>query len=99
MSTWSHTLLNLLICVGLLAVMPLGLRLVPAPGMAAVHRLWPIAAAPAAASLWLPRGWLAALLAAAYLPATTALLASAALLVSRDPRAASPPARRNRRRR
>ncbi len=77
MSTWSHGLLNLLICVGLLVVMPLGLRLLAAPGVARVHRLWFVAATPAAASVWLPRGWLAAVFATAYLPATAALLASA----------------------
>ncbi|BCB77653.1 hypothetical protein GCM10022251_63700 [Phytohabitans flavus] len=81
MSTWSQALLDLLICVGLLVVMPLGLRLLPASGLAGVRRLWFAAAAPAAVSVWLPRGWLAAVLAAAYLPAAAALLLSAARVV------------------
>jgi YndJ-like protein len=81
-SAWSHGLLDLLICAGLLVVMPLGLRLLPAPGVARVHRLWFIAATPAAASVWLPRGWLAVTLAAAYLPATAALLVAAARLLA-----------------
>ncbi|MGN9909161.1 YndJ family transporter [Phytohabitans sp. LJ34] len=82
MSAWSRALLDLLICAGLLLVMPLGLRLLAAPGLAGVRRLWLLAAAPAAASVWLPRGWLAASLAAAYVPATAALATSAARLVS-----------------
>jgi hypothetical protein len=81
MSAWSHALLSLLICVGLLVVMPLGLRLVAAPGVPAVRRLWFLAATPAAASVWLPRGWLTAVFAAAYLPAVAALLASAGRVV------------------
>ncbi|MDQ7909501.1 YndJ family transporter [Phytohabitans sp. ZYX-F-186] len=81
MSAWSHALLGALICVGLLVVMPLGLRLVAAPGLTLVHRLWFAAAVPAAASVWLPRGWLAAVSAAAYLPAAAALLLSAGRVV------------------
>jgi hypothetical protein len=79
-TAWSRVLLDLLICAGLLVVMPLGLRLLPARGVAGVHRLWFVSATPAAASVWLPRGWLAASLAAAYLPATAALLVAAARL-------------------
>ena len=88
MSTWSHGLLNLLICVGLLVVMPLGLRLLAVPGVAGVHRLWFVAATPAAISVWLPRGWLAAVFATAYLPATAVLLVAAGrvLLSSHLPR-------------
>lgn len=76
MSAWSRVLLDLLICAGLLVVMPLGLRLLAAPGLAGVRRLWVLAAAPAAVSVWLPRGWLAAALAAAYLPARSVPLAA-----------------------
>jgi hypothetical protein len=90
-SAWGHGLVNLLICAGLLVVMPLGLGLLAAPGVAGIRRIWLLAAAPAAVSVWLPRGWLAAPLAAAYLPATTALLASAARLVLSRARALGGP--------
>jgi hypothetical protein len=60
------------VTVGMLVVVPLGLRLVDAPGLGATRRWWPVAAAPGAVSLWLPRGPLAVVLAAGY--ATGALL-------------------------
>jgi hypothetical protein len=54
-SAWSHGLLDLLICAGLLVVMPLGLRLLAAPGVATVRRVW--FAAVLTAGMWLV-GWL-----------------------------------------
>ncbi|MFE4355694.1 YndJ family protein [Kitasatospora sp. NPDC056800] len=49
-------LVDLLVLLGMGAVIPLGLALVDEPGLALVRRLWPLAAVPGALSLWLPRG-------------------------------------------
>ncbi|WP_259316530.1 YndJ family protein [Kitasatospora xanthocidica] len=49
-------LVDLLVLLGMGAVVPLGLALVDEPGLARVRRLWPLAAVPGALSLWLPRG-------------------------------------------
>ncbi|MFE4396759.1 MULTISPECIES: YndJ family protein [Streptomycetaceae] len=49
-------LVDLLILLGMGAVVPLGLALVDEPGLARIRRLWPLAAVPGALSLWLPRG-------------------------------------------
>jgi len=61
---WARVLANLLSCFGMLVVVPMGLRLA---GEAAAVRGWLAGAVPGAASLWLPRGWPAAALAAVYL--------------------------------
>jgi hypothetical protein len=61
-------LVAVVVTIGMLVVVPLGLRLVPEPG-ARVSRLavvWPMAAAPAAVALWLPRGSVAAVLCTPY---------------------------------
>ena len=52
-------LVDLLVLLGMGAVLPLGLALIDEPGLARVRRLWPLAAVPGALSLWLPRGGLA----------------------------------------
>ncbi|MER7756168.1 YndJ family protein [Kitasatospora sp. NPDC097643] len=52
-------LVDLLVLLGMGAVVPLGLALIDEPGLARVRRLWPLAAVPGALSLWLPRGGLA----------------------------------------
>ncbi|MFF4919686.1 YndJ family protein [Kitasatospora sp. NPDC001261] len=49
-------LVDLLVLLGMGAVVPLGLALVDEPGLARIRRLWPLAAVPGALSLWLPRG-------------------------------------------
>ncbi|MFH9352093.1 YndJ family protein [Kitasatospora sp. NPDC017646] len=59
-------LVDLLVLLGMGAVLPLGLALIDEPGLARVRRLWPLAAVPGALSLWLPRGGLATGSAALY---------------------------------
>ena len=79
-------LLNLVIGLGMLVVLPAGLRLLDGVP-ARLHRLWPAGAVPGAVSLWLPRGWPAALLAAGYAVATVALAATALRTRPATPRA------------
>lgn len=69
-------LTNLLIVLGMLVVVPVGLRLLDGVP-AGLRRLWLAGAVPGAVSLWLPRGWPAAVLAAGYAMATLALAATA----------------------
>ncbi|WP_236242540.1 YndJ family protein [Streptomyces sp. CC228A] len=68
-------LVDLVVVLGMLLVVPWGLALADGaggsvragtPGTAALRRLWPLFAVPGAVSLWLPRGALAAALAAVY---------------------------------
>jgi hypothetical protein len=74
---WATALLHLLIAVGMLVVVPLGLPLVERPLWTRVRRLWWPGAVAGAVSLWLPRGWPAAVLALGYAAATVPLFASA----------------------
>jgi hypothetical protein len=69
---WGHGLVNALVGVGMLVVIPLGLRLIEGPGRRGW--VWLACAIPAAGSVWLPRGWPAVLLALPYLLVTGALL-------------------------
>jgi len=70
-------LLNLIVALGMLVVVPLGLRLVD--GLpAGLVRVWMLGAVAGGTSLWLPRGWPAAGLASAY-ALVTGLLAVAGL--------------------
>ncbi|NGN69388.1 YndJ family transporter [Streptomyces sp. A7024] len=66
-------LVDLIVALGMLVVVPAGLRLIGDPALDRARRLWPYAAAPGAVSLWLPRGALATTLAAVYALATLAL--------------------------
>ncbi|MFD5464464.1 YndJ family protein [Kitasatospora sp. NPDC127059] len=66
-------LVDLLVLLGMGAVLPLGLALVDEPGLARIRRLWPLAAVPGALSLWLPRGALATGTAVAYALGTLAV--------------------------
>ncbi|MET9514629.1 YndJ family protein [Streptomyces sp. NPDC002994] len=66
-------LVNLIVMLGMLVVVPLGLRLVHSPGPSRIRRLWPLLAAPGAVALWLPRGGVATALAAVYAAGTLAL--------------------------
>ncbi|GAA1502180.1 hypothetical protein GCM10009730_00370 [Streptomyces albidochromogenes] len=66
-------LVNLIVMLGMLVVVPLGLRLVDAPAPSRLSRWWPLLAAPGAVALWLPRGPAATALAAVYAAATLAL--------------------------
>lgn len=69
LALWAHVLLKTLVAMGMLAIVPLGLRLT-----GRLPRWWFAAALPGAVALWLPRGWLAATLAIAYAVGTTALV-------------------------
>jgi hypothetical protein len=68
---------QVLAAVAMVVVTPLALRLLDAPGLAALRRIWPYAAAPGAVALFLPRGWPAAALAVTYAALTVALAATA----------------------
>lgn len=76
-------LVDLLVLLGMGAVIPLGLTLIDEPGLARVRRLWPLAAVPGALSLWLPRGGLATGCAALYALGTLALAAHAPVRLAR----------------
>jgi hypothetical protein len=87
---------GLLVALGMVAVVPLGLRLIDAPGMPLLERLWLPAAGFGVLSLVLPRGAPAAGLAGVYLLACLGA-AAAALLRLRDRiagRPGGPPGRR-----
>lgn len=82
-------LVGLIVMLGMLVIVPVGLRLVDGPRPATLrllHRAWPLLAAPGALALWLPRSPLAAALAGCYALATLALAlhAPARLLVTRS---------------
>lgn len=59
-------LVDLIVILGMLVVVPIGLRLLDGPETSAIRGLWPLFAVPGAVSLWLPRGALATALAACY---------------------------------
>lgn len=75
-------LVNIIVAVGMLAVVPLGLALL---GHARIARLWLIAGLLGAASLWLPRGPVAVALAAAYAAAALALAVTTPPRLTRTP--------------
>lgn len=66
-------LVNLIVMLGMLVIVPMGLRLIGSAGLDPVRRLWPLLAAPGAVALWLPRGAAATALALVYALATVAL--------------------------
>src|SRR5690348_8497639 len=79
-------LVNGLITIGMLLIVPLGLRLLMSPvagGAGRLLSLWPVAAIAGVASLWLPRGAVATGFAAIYALATIALAAIAVALAVR----------------
>ncbi|MFI7179392.1 YndJ family protein [Streptomyces spororaveus] len=80
-------LVNMIVTLGMIYVVPAGLRLIHPARFLRTARLWPLAAAPGALCLWLPRGAPAAALAALYAAACLALAARAPV---RLPRAPSP---------
>ncbi|MFF9508456.1 YndJ family protein [Streptomyces sp. NPDC014724] len=59
-------LVDLIVMLGMLVVVPTGLRLAGAPELDRMRRLWPLFAVPGAVALWLPRGAPATALAACY---------------------------------
>ncbi|MBT2466999.1 YndJ family protein [Streptomyces sp. ISL-66] len=70
-------LVNLIVTLGMLYVVPGGLRLIDPVRLRRTARLWPLLAAPGAVCLWLPRGAPATILAALYAAATVSLAARA----------------------
>ncbi|MFB7473108.1 YndJ family protein [Kitasatospora sp. NPDC056184] len=90
MGRGTEELVDLLVLLGMGAVIPLGLALIDEPGLARLRRLWPLAAVPGALSLWLPRGPLATGSAACYALGTLALAAHAPLRLART-RSLAPP--------
>ncbi|MCX5301220.1 YndJ family protein [Streptomyces sp. NBC_00193] len=66
-------LVNLIVTLGMLYVVPAGLRLIDPARFGRAARLWPLFAAPGAVCLWLPRGAPATALATIYAAATLAL--------------------------
>ncbi|MER8088595.1 YndJ family protein [Streptomyces sp. NPDC058316] len=59
-------LVDLIVMLGMLVVVPAGLRLAGTPELDRMRRLWPLFAVPGAVALWLPRGAPATALAACY---------------------------------
>ncbi|MFG2985805.1 YndJ family protein [Streptomyces sp. NPDC048258] len=79
-------LVNMIVTLGMLYVVPAGLRLIDPAGFRRAARLWPLPATLGAVSLWLPRGALATTLAALYAAATLALAVRApAVLTGKTP--------------
>ncbi|WP_307665722.1 YndJ family protein [Streptomyces sp. V1I1] len=70
-------LVSLIVMLGMLVVVPAGLRLIDAVGLAPIQRTWPLFAVPGVVSLWLPRSTTATVLAAVYALGTLALAAHA----------------------
>ncbi|MFF3286843.1 YndJ family protein [Streptomyces sp. NPDC003023] len=70
-------LVNLIVMLGMLVVVPAGLRLVEPVRLAPVRRMWPLFAVPGAVALWLPRGAAATALAVVYAAGTLLLAAHA----------------------
>ncbi|MFD6885623.1 YndJ family protein [Streptomyces sp. NPDC059957] len=77
-------LVNLIVTLGMLYVVPAGLRLIDPVRFGRTARLWPLFAAPGAVCLWLPRGAPATALAALYAAATLALAVRAAVPAVRN---------------
>ncbi|MFI7083061.1 YndJ family protein [Streptomyces anulatus] len=59
-------LVNAIVMLGMLIVVPAGLRLTGQQDLNRIRRLWPLFAVPGAVALWLPRGPAAAALACCY---------------------------------
>ncbi|MEU2157175.1 YndJ family protein [Streptomyces sp. NPDC019396] len=66
-------LVNAIVMLGMLLVVPIGLRLIDDPVPQRLARFWPWLAAPGAVALWLPRGPVSTSLASLYAVATLAL--------------------------
>src|SRR3954463_3214499 len=75
LTDWARVLVSGLVGLGMLVVVPLGLRLIDGDVLGGRRWVWFAGAVPGAVSLWLPRGPVAAGLAGCYLLAALALLA------------------------
>jgi hypothetical protein len=81
-------LVRLIVMLGMLAIVPLGLRMLadsdrPWSVLIAARRFWPVGAVGGAACLWLPRGPVAGGLAVVYASAAALLVASAMVRFAR----------------
>ncbi|MFJ2895142.1 YndJ family protein [Streptomyces sp. NPDC087218] len=85
-------LVNSIVMLGMLVVVPAGLRLIAAPELDGMRRLWPLFAAPGAVALWLPRGTAATALAVCYALGTVLLALHAPPRLLRALRASGPAA-------
>nr|MDT0523705.1 YndJ family protein [Streptomyces sp. DSM 41633] len=79
-------LVNVIVMVGMLVVVPAGLRLTGLPELNRIGRLWPLFAVPGAVALWLPRSPAATAFALCYALGTVllALHAPRRLIRTRD---------------
>ncbi|WNF31484.1 YndJ family protein [Streptomyces sp. C11-1] len=68
-----YVLVNAIVMLGMLVVVPAGLRLTGLPELDRIRRLWPFFAAHGALALWLPRGATATALAVCYALGTVLL--------------------------
>jgi hypothetical protein len=66
-------LVNLIMMLGMLVVVPAGLRLIDGAELTSIRRTWPLFAVPGAVALWLPRSAAATVLAVLYALGTLAL--------------------------
>ncbi|WP_318196435.1 YndJ family protein [Streptomyces sp. MCL20-2] len=66
-------LVNAIVMLGMLVVVPAGLRLTGQSELERIRRFWPLFAAPGALALWLPRGATATALACVYAAGTVLL--------------------------
>ncbi|MFF3397979.1 YndJ family protein [Streptomyces sp. NPDC002659] len=66
-------LVNVIVMLGMLVIVPAGLRLMDATELTPIRRIWPVFAVPGAVALWLPRSTTAAVLAGIYALGTLAL--------------------------
>ncbi|MFF8828681.1 YndJ family protein [Streptomyces sp. NPDC015131] len=66
-------LVGVIVTLGMLVIVPMGLRLMDLPGLARLSRMWPLFAVPGAVCLWLPRGLPAGALAGCYALGTVLL--------------------------
>ncbi|MFD5430196.1 YndJ family protein [Streptomyces sp. NPDC127084] len=66
-------LVNAIVMLGMLLIIPMGLRLIDDPVPQRLARLWPWLSIPGAVALWLPRGTLSTALASVYAIGTMAL--------------------------
>ncbi|MGY3060856.1 hypothetical protein ACVWZD_005101 [Streptomyces sp. TE3672] len=85
-------LVNSIVMLGMLVVVPAGLRLTGAAELDRIRRLWPLFAVPGAVSLWLPRGTAATALALCYALGTVLLAMHAPYRLLRSPSRSAAPA-------
>ncbi|WP_338675044.1 YndJ family protein [Streptomyces sp. SCSIO 30461] len=76
-------LVGIIVMLGMLLIIPMGLRLIDDPVTQRMVRFWPWCAVPGAAALWLPRGPFGAAPASVYALGTAALALSAAARLRR----------------